>query len=140
MVTAEIVLLGGRSEQAYPADSPEAMLQRYLGSFDDRDYEAVYAHFSTDVKERTDLETYLDSILAYGYPDAQLTRRVFIDGVSGSGDSRVIRLTVEEFYGQDLGGGSYRSERQLRVVREPDGWHIDELLVWLDPAPFFEPL
>jgi hypothetical protein len=49
-----------------------------------------------------------------------------------------MRLTVEEFYGEDIGGGSYRSERQVRIVRESDGWHIDELLVWLDPAPFFD--
>ena len=55
VLTVAIVLLGGRSPLEYPADSPEAMLQRYLGSVDDRDYEAAYAHFSTDIKERTDL-------------------------------------------------------------------------------------
>lgn len=139
VVTAVVVLLASnRAAQEYPADSPEGMLQRYLANFEERDYEAAYGHFSAEIKGGTDLETYLESVRSYGFPLGQAARRVFIDEVTGSGDDRVMRLTVEEFYGEDIGGGSYRSERQVRIVRESDGWHIDELLVWLDPAPFFD--
>jgi hypothetical protein len=139
VVTAAVVLLAGDRQQEYPADSPEGMLQRYLASFEDRDYEAAYAHFSTEVKSGLDLERYLESVRQYGFPVGQAARRVFIDEVSGDGDERVMRLTVEDFYGDGFGGDSYRSERQIRIVRESGGWYIDEPLVGLDPT-FGEPL
>jgi hypothetical protein len=140
VTTAGMVFLAGnRAAQTFPADTPKGTLQRYLTSFDEGEYAASYAFFSDRVHDATGFEAYERAIDAYGYHGNDGTPpRVLIDSVTGRGDHRDVHLTVEEFYGDGLSGNSYRSEREIRVVRQPDGWRIDEPLVWLDPAPLME--
>jgi hypothetical protein len=139
--TAAVVLLAGnRSAEQFPVDSPEGVVQGYLASFDNRDYQASYAFFSDRVHAAADFAAYESVLIGYGYHgDGATARRVLIDSVTGSGDRRVLSLTVEEFQGEGLSGSSYRYARHVRLVRQPDGWRIDELLVWLDPAPLMQP-
>lgn len=139
ITVAVVVLTGNERAQEYPADSPEGTLQRYLAAYADGDVEGAYAYFSTRVQERMDLDAYQRSIDSYGDMEmADASRRVIFDRRTG-GDERVqLHLTVEEFYGDGLDGSTYRSPRQVRLVREGGEWRIDEPLVWLDPAPVFE--
>ena len=140
LVTVVVVLLAGdRAAREYPADSPQGTLQRYLAAFDDGDYEAAYAFFSDRVHEGMDLDQYERAIDSYGFHGREgPARRVLFDRVTGSDDRVQVHLVVEEFYGDGLGGNTYRSQRQVRLVRQAGGWRIDEPLVWLEPAPFIE--
>lgn len=135
ILSVVVVLLVGRTGAAdYPADSPEGTLQRYLAAFDDGDYEVAYGYFSDRVKEEMPIEDFRQAAGMYGgYPT---TQRVLFEGSSGDGDRVRLELVVEYFYGEGLGSGSDRQPRQVNMVREGDGWRIDDSLFGLDPAPF----
>ena len=62
-------------------------------------------------------------------------RTVLFDSSTGTGDRVQLHLIVEEFYGDGLSGDTYRSPRDVRLVREDGEWRIDQALIWLDPAP-----
>ena len=134
-ITIAVVLLaGGREAAEFDADSPEAALQRYLVAYEDSDLEAAHAYFSADVRERMDLDAYRQAVDSWGIgyePD----RSVLFDRTSGTEDRVELHLIVEEFAGDGLSGETYRSPRDIRLVREGDEWRIDQPLVWLDPAP-----
>jgi hypothetical protein len=136
-----VVLAGGREAAEYPPDSPEGALQRYLAAFDEADYETAYTFFSDEVRGEMDLDQYESTVRSYGTFSGQPSRRVLFDRTSGEGDRIRVHLTVEEFYGGGgLGGGdTYRSPREVLMVREDGAWRIDEPLVWLDPAPLPAP-
>jgi hypothetical protein len=136
-----VLLAGGRQAVAYPVNSPEGAVQRYLAAFDEGDYETAYTFFSEEVRGEMDLDEYERAVRSYGSFDGGPSRRVLFDRTSGDGDRMRVHLTVEEFYGGGgLGGGdTYRSSREVLMVRENGAWRIDEPLVWLDPAPFPEP-
>jgi hypothetical protein len=134
-----VALAGNRAPHQYAANSPQGVLQRYLASFDEGDYEAAYARFSDGVQDRMTLAQYERAIDDYGIHGGEgPARRVFFDRVTGSGDRVQVHVVVEEFYGDGLNANTFRSERQVRAIRQPNGWHIDEPLVWLDPAPLFD--
>lgn len=136
VITIAVVLLAGDREAAqFDADSPETALQRYLVAYEDGDLEAAHTYFSADVRQRMDLDAYQRAVDSWGIgfePD----RSVLFDSSSGSGDRVELHLIVEEFAGDGLSGDTYRSPRDIRLVREDGEWRIDEPLVWLDPAPF----
>ena len=129
-----VLLAGGREAAQFPADSPEATLQAYLAAYEEGDLDAAHAYFSADVREQM---------------DRRRTNRRWIRGVSmpspigpscstarptpeiGSSSTSI----VEEFYGDGLSGDTYRSPRDVRLVREDGEWRIDQALVWLDQAP-----
>ena len=74
--------------------------------------------------------------------DAEPDRTVLFDSTTGTGDRVQLHLIVEEFYGDGLSGDTYRSPRDVRLVREDGEWRIDQALVWLDQAaiePFSKP-
>lgn len=133
IISVVVVLVAGRgSASDYPADSPEGTLQRYLGAFDDGDYDAAYAYFSDRVKEQMSVDEFRQSVGMYGgYPTSQ---RVLFERSTGEGDRVRLELVVEYFYGEGLGAGSDRQPRQVNMVREADEWRIDDPLVGLDPA------
>lgn len=136
VVTIAAVLLAGDREPAeFAADSPEAALQRYLTAYEDGDLEAAHEYFSSDVRGQMDLEAYQRAVDSWGFGPAEENRSVLFDRVSGTGDRVELHLIVEEFYGEGLSGETYRSPRDVRLVREDGGWRIDQALVWLDPAP-----
>jgi len=130
-----VLLAGDRRATLFEASSPEGTLQRYLAAYDDGDLEAAHAYFSADVRESMDLEAYRRAVDASGI-GVERERSVLFDRTDGEGDSVEVHLIVEEFHGDGLSGDTYRSPRDVRLVREEDGeWRVDQPLVWLDPAP-----
>lgn len=143
VVSVAVVLLAdNRQAQTFPPDSPEAAVQAYLQAWEDEDTDALWESFSTETREGRTFEEYERAVadyFLYSSPGGT-TRNVFIDGVDGSGDRVTVELTVEEFYADGLNTTSYRSPRSIRMVHEDGAWKLRDLLIWLDPAPFPEPL
>jgi ketosteroid isomerase-like protein len=135
VVTIVVVLLaGGREAAEFPADSPEAALQRYLAAYEEGDLDAAHALFSADVRERMDREAYQRAVDSWGV-GTEPNRTVLFDSTTGTGDRVELHLIVEEFHGDGLSGDTYRSPRDVRLLREDGAWRIDQALIWLDPAP-----
>jgi hypothetical protein len=138
VISVVVVLLVGRgSATSYGADTPEGTLQRYLAAFDEGDYGAAYGYFSERVQESLSEEDFRQTVGMYGaYP---MTQRVIFEGTNGDEDRMRVDLVIEYFYGEGLGAGSDRQPRQVNLVREADGWRIDDPLMGLDPLPAMGP-
>lgn len=137
VITILVVLLAGDREIAdFPSDSPEATLQRYLVAYDAGDLDAAHEFFSAEVRQRMDRAAYQRAVDIQGHGfSTDGSRSVLFDRTDGAGDRVELHLIVEEFYGDGLDGETYRSPRDIRLVREDGEWRIDQPLVWLDPAP-----
>jgi hypothetical protein len=139
-VIAVVVVLAtsGREPTSYPESTPQGVVQRYLLAHDAGDVAAAHAYFSASVREAVDLETYRTMFIGDEYPaPPSAVRRVLFDGTTergGDPETVVVRLTVEEVYGQGIEGEISRNVYEVPMILEPDGWRIDELLVWLYPA------
>lgn len=135
---AAVLLLGGREPATFPADSPEGTVQRHLAAFEDGDLAGAYADFSSEVRADMDLDAYERLTRDYGMYPLDGSRRVLFDRTEIDGDRARVHLTVEEYYGGGpFGGGeTYRSPREMRLVREDGAWKIDEPVVGIEPAPF----
>lgn len=138
-----VILIGGREASSFRADSPEGVVQAYLTAFEDGDYETAHATFSAAVRDEMPIDEYERAVREYGagYPIDGSSRRVLFDRTTDDGERAAVHLTVEEFYGGGgpFGGGdTYRSPREVSLVREDGAWRIDQALVWLDPVPFMD--
>lgn len=134
-----VLVAGSREPEAFPADTPEGTIQRYLSAFDAGDHAAAYGFFSAEVRDRMSPDDYAQMIDQSGYyAGGGETGRVLFDSIEGSGDTARVRLTVERIYGDGLSTSTSRSTSEIRLVREAGAWRIDEPLVWLDPG-YFEP-
>lgn len=137
-VTVVVVLVAGDPKpQQFPPDSAEAAVQGYIGAWNERDIPAAYAFLSERVRASTRLGDYqraADDFLAYRMPPNGPEWRVSIGDASSEGDRTVVPVTVEELYGDGLDQNVSRSTRYLPMVRDADGWRIDESLIWLDPT------
>ena len=141
VVTVVAVLVAGSRTATFAEDSPEFALQRYLEAFDDGDYEAAYAYFSSSIREELSLREFEQSAEAYvphfaGRPQ----RRVSVARVEETEDGVRLHLVVEEFYGDGFGGSTSSYERSVRMTLEDGAWKIDDPIVGLDagPIPEFE--
>jgi hypothetical protein len=137
VLSVAVVLVVRRGPPTFPAGSPQAAMVDYLAAWDDGDLEAAYGLLSNSIQRQVTLDEYrrgADQYRDYTQPN----RQVSIDRVDGSGDAVTLELTVEELYGEGLSANVSRSPRSVRMVRQDDGWKIDEQLVWLDPGPFIE--
>lgn len=136
LAMAVVLLDGNDRPQTFPADSAEAGLQAYLAAWDKGDLPAAYSSFSERVRSTTSLATF--QLAAEQVPPNGPSRRVFIDQVTGSGDRQIVHLVVEERWSNGLNSDVQRTPRTIRMVRDPEGWRIDEPLVWLDPMPTYD--
>jgi hypothetical protein len=138
VAAAVVLLLGSREPTTFPADSPEGVVQRHLAAFEDGDFENAHSFFSSDVQAEMDLQTYERTAREYGGYQGDTSRRILFDRTDLDGDVARVHLTVEEYYGGGpFGGGeTYRSEREIRLIREGGSWKIDDPLIGLEPAPF----
>jgi hypothetical protein len=128
-----VVALGSRTA-TYPPDSPEAALQGYLTAFQQDDREAAYSFFSTRVRAAMSPTQYGQEIaMRGGEPDA----RIWIDRSDVKGDRATLHLTVERYYGAGLQSSRYRSQAQVRMVREDGTWRIDDQLIGVEPGMYY---
>ncbi|MEO8247070.1 MAG: hypothetical protein ABI622_08135, partial [Chloroflexota bacterium] len=122
--------------------TPQGVVQRYLEAQESGDVATAHAYFSSSVRNAVDLDAYRHMLAAEGYPPPPSTvRRVLFDGIverGGDPERITVRLTLEEVYGRGIDGEVSRSAYEIPMTLEPDGWRIDELLVWLYPAPYPE--
>lgn len=134
-----VVLLGSRDAEAFPADSPEGVLQRHLAAVEAEDYEAAWSYFSAEVQSAVSVDEYRRMARDYGYWGTG-SRRILFDGSEVDGERARVRLTVEEYYdgGPFSGANTFRSTREIALVREGGEWRIDEPLIGLEPMPFPE--
>ena len=132
-----VVVLGSSEPAQFPDDSPEGTVQRHLDAFAEDELEEAYALFSSDVQQGMSPEQYEQAVRDYGTYASGITRRVLFDRSDVDGEEATVHLTVEEFYGGGPfgGGDTYRSPREIHLVREDGAWRIDEPLVGLEPAP-----
>lgn len=133
---AVVLVAGGPRDPQLEPGSPEAVIHEYLTAYDAGDLELAHTFFSARVREAWDLDAYRRSVDMRPVPgrDHGPSRRVLFDRTDVSGDDARVRLTVEEFYGDGLSGDTYRSTREVRMIREDGSWRIDQALVWLDTA------
>jgi len=130
------VLVAGNAEpQVFESGSPEAAVQAYLEAWEDGDYPATYESFSTGVQSQATEDEYRRMASEWYGPDGP-RHSVYIGEVTTVGERVRVSLVVEEFYGEGIGGESYRSERQVTLISEGGAWKIDEPLIWLDQVSF----
>jgi hypothetical protein len=136
VASAVIVLLAeGRAPTSFPAGSAQAAMQGYLAAWEERDLERAYGYFSDDIQARISLDDYQNAVRGYGeFPPGE--EAVFIDAAEGSGDSTTLHLSVERYYGEGPGAGSDRTQTTVRMVRQADGWKIDDQLIGVESTPF----
>ena len=137
VAAAAVFLLGGRGAEAFPPDSPEGVLQQQLAAFEDGDFETAHGYFSSEVRSQMDLDAYEQMTRDYGFAGPDGSRRILFERTEIDGDRARVHLTVEEYFGAGpFGGGeTYRSPREIRMVREDGSWRIDETLVGVEPVP-----
>jgi len=135
---AAVLLLGTREATDFDIDTPEGVVQRHLAAYEDGDYDAAWALFSSDVQSTMPLEEYRRAARDFGSYSDLGSRRILFDATEIDGDRARVRLTVEEYYeGGPFGGGdTFRSSREITLVREAGDWRIDDPLIGLEPGPF----
>ena len=131
-----VVVLGSRETPAFSADTPEGVVQRHLAAVEADDLEAAWAYFSSSVRADLSLDAFRRASREYGV-HGTVSRRVLFDRSEVDGDRARVWLTVEEYYGGGpFGGGeTYRSSREIALVREDGEWRIDDPLIGLEPMP-----
>jgi hypothetical protein len=140
MGVAVVLLAEGRQPETFEPGSPQAAMQAYMAAWDEGDYRAAYAYFSDEVQADATLSEYESEARARGgeFGGGSEGKAAFIDDVEGDDRRVTVHLTTEEYVGDGPGAQSYRTQHQVRMVREADGWKIDEPLLWLDRIRFGE--
>jgi hypothetical protein len=131
-----VILAGNRRPVDYPDGTPQAAMQDYLAAWTARDFDTAYGYFSDEIRSGTSLADYRTGADAYGRGFTGESQAVYIEGVEGSGDQVSLHLNVERYSsGGNGNNSSYTTQTSVRMVRQPDGWKLDELLAGVDPIP-----
>lgn len=117
----------------YPPDSPEAAFQGYLTAYEAGDIDTAYGYFSTTVRETMTPEGYREIADMYGRYNSE-DRRIVLDGVERAGDRVTLRLRIDHFSADGIGGNRYSFAQEVRLVAEDGAWKLDELLAGIEPA------
>ena len=134
-----IVGLAGREPKTFEPGSPEAALQAYLVAWDEGDLEAAYSSFSAAARRGLSFEAYQRAARTWHAQQSSDTRRLLlIDRSTGNAERATVYLILEETYRRDLSASSYRSQREVSLIREEGAWRIADPLVWLDPADYYK--
>jgi hypothetical protein len=132
-----VVLAGSREPTSFAAGTPEAALQAYLVAWDAGDLETAYAAFSSSAQGELPFSDWERAARNWRSGQASVDRLAFIDRSTGDSERVTVHLIVEETYGEGFGAGSYRSTREVEMIREDGAWRIANPLVWLEPAEHF---
>jgi len=140
IVTLAVVLLTDDGDgTSFAPDSPEAALEAYITALEDGNVDAAYAMFSDGVRSRVSADAFEREVglRDTGTPDGPDTRYL-VTATNVDGETALVTVTVEEFYGDGLNGSTNRYDHEIHLVREDGAWHIYEPLVWLESAPYLE--
>lgn len=130
-----IVSLVGRAPKTFEPGSPEAALQAYLVAWDDGDLETAYSSFSAAAHRDLSFADYQRAARTWrSQQTSDIRRLLLIDRSTGNAERVTVYLILEETYGKNLEASSYRSQREVSLVREEGAWRLADPLVWLDPA------
>jgi hypothetical protein len=134
-----VVALGSREAPSFAADTPGGVVQRHLAAVENEDYETAWGYLSAAVQGDLTIEEYRRAARDYGYYGGQ-SRRVLFDRSEVDGDRARVWLTVEEYYGGGpfSGGETYRSQREIALVREDGAGRTDDPLIGMEPMPGIE--
>ena len=125
LVAAVALIVTDGRPQAYPPDSPEAVLQRYLDAWDQGDVDRAWSALSTRAQSLLRYATFQSSQAWLG--DEAI--RVWIgESRIDEPDRVVLELTVERSSDGPLGPTRDRLQRRITLVREGDTWLIDTTL------------
>jgi hypothetical protein len=131
-----VLLAEGRGPVTFEPGSPQDAMQRYLAAWDDRDYETAYEMFSERVQARGSFEQFERGAKDYRpSTGSDVAQAVYIDTAEIAGDEATVYLTVEEQY-SDGSLETYRSQREVLMVRQAGVWKIDQPLLGIDVRPF----
>lgn len=120
-----LIVIDGRPQVAYPPDSPEAALQRYLDAWEQGDVDRAWSALSTRAQSFLRYPTFQSSQAWLG--DEAI--RVWIrQSRSDEPDRVVLELTLEHSSDSPLGPRRDRLDRRVTLVREGDTWLIDTTL------------
>lgn len=133
-----VVLIRPSGPSTYPVGSPEAAFQAQLTAYDANDLETAYSYFSRAVRSAMSLAGYRQAASDFSWQQQQ-DRRVVLKDVVVDGERAVISLRIEQFDQGAFGGGRSSSDRDVRMVREPEGWRVDEAVVGVESAPYYGP-
>jgi hypothetical protein len=129
-----VVFAGSREPKSFAAGTPEAALEGYLEAWNAGDLAAAYAAFSSSAQQELPFSDFERAARDWRSGQASVDRLVFFDRSTGDAERVTVYLIVEETYGEGFGAGSYRSEREVAMIREAGAWRIANPLVWLEPA------
>ncbi len=135
VLAVAVVTIRPSGAPVYPPDSPEAAFQSYLIAWEADDLETAYGYFSTTVRATVSLTEYRRMAADFAWQRDQ-ERRVVLDGVNRSAERATLRLRIEEFSDDGLGGNRYSSDREIRLVLEAGAWKIDEPLAGVDSTGY----
>jgi hypothetical protein len=121
-VSASVTIAFGSPEVAeFPADSPEATVQRYLEAA----YAGDVATMEQLLSERVRNDRNDDPFSPTSCTETE-DRIVSVDRVTVEGEAAVVILRIEQFDASLFGSGSSDWQQETRLVREAEGWKIDD--------------
>jgi hypothetical protein len=122
VIAAVVVLaLGEPDVTAYPADTPEGSVQRYLRAIYDGDATTALGYVSA----RADKEMG-DDPFSRLFCEQSDGHQVRITDVESSGERATVQLRIEDVSGSGLGFDRYSWDRSVVLIFEDSGWKIDE--------------
>ena len=110
-------------------------MQGYLSAWQERDLDAAYDFFSDEIQAQGSEADYERTVRSYGEGFAE-DEAVYIDGSEGDGERVTLHLTVEHYSGGGPGSEVHRSSTTVPMLRQADGWKIDQELIGIEPVQF----
>lgn len=121
-VSASVAIAFGSPDVTeFAPDTPEGTLQRYMTAARDNDAAVMDSLLSERVRDERSKDTF-----GPDYCIEAEDRIVTVDRVSTEGDTAVIFLNIEQFDASLFGSGGNDWQQETRLVREADGWKIDD--------------
>ncbi|MGE3961018.1 MAG: hypothetical protein AB7F65_04985 [Dehalococcoidia bacterium] len=130
VVAVVVATMSGETE--LEDGTPEAAVQAYLRAVADRDSEAAYAWFSSELRERCSVANVRDA-LQYGPPDF---RAALGDVITRDGTTDVF-VDVTQRYEGDLLGSESSFSQVFSLTQEDGAWRFvdDPWPVWCPVEP-----
>lgn len=133
LAVVTVVALGSTASDDFPADSPEATVQRYITAISERDSETAYGLLSERAQQMFTPEDFSDA-LRYNVRDVD-NQRIRIGQVERNGDRATVHLMIDRFWGSGVDFNRSTSRTPIPVVRDEGEWKIDDPITWIGLGP-----